>query len=49
MVLSFSFNFIRAFGKRTVKPHFAAPDLGMRCLYVSHKKDARLNLVKGNG
>ena len=32
-----------------MKPHSAAPDdLGMRCLSVSRKKDARLNLVKGN-
>ena len=23
-------------------PHFAAPDLGLHCMLMSHKKDARL-------
>ena len=26
-------------------PHFAAPDLGLHCLYMLHKKDTRLILV----
>ena len=43
---SISFKFF----KQTVKPHSAATDdLGMHCLSVSHKKDARLNLGKDNG
>ena len=30
------------------KPHFASSDLGLLCLLMSYKKDARLIWVKAN-
>ena len=48
-ILHFYSNFNRTFCKQTVEIliRSAASDLELRCLPISHKKDARLIWVKG--
>ena len=43
----FYFHFNRAFYKQTVETQrFAASDLGLHCVPMSHKKDARVKKTK---
>ena len=43
---SFLFNFFKKYADPDQTPHSAASDLGLHCLPMSHKKDARLICVK---